>query len=95
MSLRRFRLLVEHLPPGNALDRARFGRWGDDETLMYAVESRLRELIALTYNANRRHGSAPQEPEYLPRPLTPEEERRKADQDAYDAAMVRQLQELE
>ena len=94
ISLRRFRLMVENLPPGNPLYRARFGDWADSEALLYAVESRLRDLITLTGNINRRAGSPAREPEYLPRPLTPEEQRQEALQRTYDDLMQQQLEQL-
>lgn len=94
MSLRRFRALVENLPPGNALERARFGRWSDDQMLMWQVESRIRELLTLTANVYRSKGSQPHEPTYLERPATPDEQELAAAQKAYDDLMVKQLEEL-
>lgn len=38
--------MIEHLPPGNPVQRQRHGPWGDPERLLREVESRLRELIA-------------------------------------------------
>ena len=95
MSLRRFRLLVENLPPGNPLQRARDGYpWSDAEQLLWQVESRVRELIILTANVYREKGAPPMEPTYLPRPLSPEEAEQQAAQRAYDDLMQRQLEEL-
>ena len=86
--------MVEHLPPGNPLWRARFGEWSDVEALQYLIESRLRDLIALTANINRRGGSPPHEPEYLDRPRTPQEREQDAIQKAYDDLMQQQLEQL-
>lgn len=94
MSLRRFTLLVEHLPPGNPLERARFGRWSDDQLLVWQVESRLRELLTLTSNIHRTKGSQPVEPTYMERPASPEEVEQQAIQAAYDDLMQRQLEQL-
>ena len=94
MSLRRFAALVGNLPPGNPLERARHGAWTDPELLLWQVESRLRELIAVTYNANRSKGAQPIEVTYLPRPLPPDEVEREAAQQAYDDLMQEQLEAL-
>lgn len=94
MSLRRFAALVGNLPPGNPLDRARHGVWTDRELLLWQTESRLRELIAVTYNANRSKGVQPIEVTYLPRPLPPDEVEREAAQQAYDDLMQEQLEAL-
>ena len=94
MSLRQFGVLVEHLPPGNALERARFGRWSDTEVLLWSIESRIRDLAALTGNLWRPKGSPPREPEYIERPASPDELADRAAQDAYDAAMQAELDQL-
>lgn len=95
ISLRRFRLMVEHLPPGNPLALARFGqRWSDTEALLWQVESRLRELLSLTYNVHRGVDQQPHETDYLPRPRTAGEEAQEAAQRAYDAQVRQQLEQL-
>ena len=94
ISLRRFRLMVEHLPPGNPLERARTGRWGDSEVLLWQIESRLRELQSLIFNVNRGKDQQPHETEYLPRPRPADEEAQDAAQRAYDARMRQQLEQL-
>lgn len=97
ISLRQFRVMVEHLPPGNPLDRARSGHpWAgrDDVALLYEVESRLRELVVMLGNLFRAKGEPPREVPYLDRPLSAEELERRAAQEAYDDLMQRQLEEL-
>lgn len=93
MTLRRFTALVEALPPGNALERARHGRWSDLELLLHDISSRLRELVSITYNTHR--GDRPAaDVTYITKPLTPEDIAQQVAQDAYDDLMQRQLEEL-
>lgn len=93
MSLRRFTALINGLPPGNALERARHGRWSDLEVLLHDISSRVRELVAITYNIHR--GDRPAaEVTYLERPRTADDIAQQAAQDAYDDLMQRQLEEL-
>ena len=96
ISLRRFRVLVENLPPNNPLQRARGGPWAgsDQVALAYATESRLRELITLLLNLFRSKDEPGRDVEYLPRPLSAEEVELQRLQAEYDAEMVRQLEEL-
>ena len=86
--------MVEHLPAGNPLERARAGGWDSAEALLWQVESRLRDLIILTGNIHRARDAAPLEVSYLPHPETPEEQERAKVQAAYDAAMQAQLDDL-
>jgi hypothetical protein len=60
-------VLVEHLPPDSALGRVLSGPWGAVEHLLHDVDSRIRDLVTLTYNINRDKGEA-QQPEYIPAP---------------------------
>ena len=94
MGLRRFRALVEALPPGNPLERARHGAWSDLELLLWSVDSRLRELVTLTANIHRKAGTPAHEVTYMDRPLSPEEDEQEQAQQAYDDLMQRQLEEL-
>jgi hypothetical protein len=87
-------VLVEHLPPGNPLWRSRNGDWGQQEYLLHSVESRLRDLLTLTFNIHRKEDVSPKEVEYLPLPDTPEDEEQKRAQAEYDEIMRRQLEEL-
>lgn len=92
MSLRRFRVLVEHLPAGNPLERSRTGGWGDLESLLWHIDSRLGELVAMTFNINRPSDVAAVEPTYLPRPQI--DEATSQAQVDYDAAMQAELENL-
>ena len=96
ISLRQFRVMVEHLPPGNVLERERAGgsRWGDMETLVWGVESRLRELVAMFHNVHRPEGEQPVEVEYISRPSTRQDEELARAQAEYDALMMQQLEDL-
>lgn len=58
------------MPPDNALARARYGSWvGPTETLLYANESRLRELQAILADMWKAKGSEPSTVTYLTPPL--------------------------
>ena len=62
--------------------------------LLHSVESRLRDLLTLTFNIHRKEDVSPKEVEYLPLPDTPEDEEQKRAQAEYDEIMRRQLEEL-
>lgn len=42
---RQLRVMIEHLPPGNAWQRAAYGPWGDRERLQADTSNRLRDLM--------------------------------------------------
>jgi len=94
ISVRKFRVLVEHLPPGNALEVARNAGWPASTWALWQVESRLRDLFALTYNANVPPERRIPEIAYLDRPRTEEEVALAAAQAAYDAQMEAELDAL-
>ena len=79
ITLRKLRVMIEHLPPGSAWHRATAGPWRDVESLLWSIESRLRDLTVATHNASavtvaaithRQARFAPQ-PKYLPTPPPP------------------------
>jgi hypothetical protein len=70
ISVRQLRVMLENLPPANAIDRELGSRWGDFERLLHDISSGVRDLTALTYNINRPKGQAALESKHLP---TPEE----------------------
>lgn len=67
ISLRKFRVMVENLPPKNPVARAVSGEWGDEEWMLWDISGRLRDLSIQLHNLFRGN-SAALEPEYLPRP---------------------------
>ncbi|PFG19876.1 hypothetical protein [Serinibacter salmoneus] len=44
---RQLRVMIEHLPPGNAWQRAAYGPWGDSERLQADTSNRLRDMLLL------------------------------------------------
>lgn len=86
ISVRKFRVMLQHLPPGNAAQRAIHGPWGDRESLLHSIDSRLAWLQASYYNSHVKEGVPPMEPVYLP---TPDKEH-DADQRAYEQQVLEQ-----
>lgn len=77
ISLRQLRVLVAHLPPGNAVDRAELDgrRWTETEALAADIRDAMAALVAMTYNVNRGKGKrAAPTPDPWPRPDLPEAE---------------------
>ena len=69
LSLRGFRVCLEALPPGNALDRSRHGEWTSPEaSATLAVVHRLQELYIQTVNLWRPTGQDPVDVTYLEAP---------------------------
>ncbi|WP_175008116.1 hypothetical protein [Cellulosimicrobium sp. TH-20] len=50
ITLRKLRVMIEHLPPGSALHRALYGPWGDTERLLHAIANHGGALLTLTNN---------------------------------------------
>lgn len=79
ITLRKLRVMIEHLPPGSAWHRARGGPWRDTESLLWSIESRLRDLTVATHNGaavtvaaiTRKPARFVSEPKYLPTPPRP------------------------
>ena len=89
ISLRKFRVLVEHLPPDNPLERSRTGQAG---SLLWNVHAKLTDLDQHFCDANTPEGGQRIEMYYLPRPVTPEE---LAEAEAQQQAEAMQQAELE
>lgn len=79
ISLRKLRVMVEHLPPGNAAARV-VSPWSDVENLLHDIDSQLRALRALTYNIHRGKDQLAEQPDFIPKP--PTRQQREADQRA-------------
>lgn len=96
LSFRQFRLMVEHLPPGNVWERKASDGWSDVEWLSWHTEGRLRELITLLANAYRPKGTpALDVPGYLATPGGGDRDpEAAATQAAYDNAMQAELEGL-
>lgn len=79
ITLRKLRVMIEHLPPDSAWHRARGGPWRDTESLLWSIESRLRDLTVATHNASavtvaaitRRQARFAPQPKYLTTPPRP------------------------
>lgn len=86
MSLRRLRILVEHLPEESATVRHRVGhRWSVTQLLLADVLDVLRYYRCEWLMA---HGAHPDKPEPLPRPgITDRQTRRDAVRAAHDQVM--------
>lgn len=79
-------MLVEGLPPDSALGRAVNGTaWQDREYLLHDIDSRIRDLFALTYNVHAGPDAQPMKPDYIDRPSTPRDEAAEAKQKAIEA----------
>lgn len=68
LSVRELRVMLEHLPPGNAAQRELEGPWGDQEWLLYDVSSYLRYLRTDFFNANRGRQPPIRDTDLLPTP---------------------------
>lgn len=61
--------MIEHLPPGNAVEREELGNaWTDTQWILHSIDSQLRNLNASFYNANKPKGKPAVTPTYLPTP---------------------------
>ena len=92
ISFRQFRVMVEHLPPGNAAARALGSEWDDPTWLLHSIDSRLAVLNASFYNAHKAKDAAASEPVFLPNPtqkVDPQARQREA------AALAQQRAELQ
>lgn len=82
ITLRKLRVMIEHLPPDSAWHRHRSGPWSGQEWLLWNVESRLRELLVATHNGAaatvgaivRKQAPMVQAPKLLPTPPRPAHE---------------------
>ncbi|MBM6622673.1 hypothetical protein JTF08_13740 [Micrococcaceae bacterium RIT802] len=89
ISFRQFRVMVEHLPPGNAAARAVGSVWDDKTWLLHSIDSRLAVLNATFYNAHKVKDAAPAKPEFQPSPaeqVDPEAQRRETEYEARQRA---------
>lgn len=68
ISIRKLRVMLEHLPLDNAVARELHGRWGDQMLLTHDISSSLRILITQQNNLYRAKGEQPAEPELIPVP---------------------------
>jgi hypothetical protein len=82
------RVMIEHLPPGNAARRAIDGPWGDVELMLHSVDSHLRLLLNGYANVHKGKDDPQVEfPGFLPTPaLTEMQEQRRAQHEAEKAA---------
>ena len=86
ITLRKLRVMIEHLPPGSALHRALYGPWGDAERLLHAVANDGRALLTLTSNIQA--AKAKQEQQQfapIPGPDLTEYQREQQEQELDDA----------
>lgn len=70
ISLRKLRLMVEHLPPDNAVARLLRGPWGDPERIAHDSNTQLRSLRAELFNIVRGDKPPITDPDLLPTPET-------------------------
>lgn len=82
ISLRKFRVMVDHLPPDNPLERSRTGQ----RPVLWNVEARLREIL--------KSFSPEMELSYLPVLLSREDAAASATQDDYDTTVQAELESL-
>jgi hypothetical protein len=68
ISVRQLRVMIEHLPPNNAVARALNGPWGDIEYLLRDIANNGRVLNTSYYNTHRAKGLAAQPLELMPKP---------------------------
>jgi len=88
ITVRKFRVLVEHLPAGNALEVARNSGWTRAEWRGWNIEARLRELFALTHNINTPKDKPRLEVDYPARPKSEQE----LEAEAVEAALAAQVE---
>lgn len=67
---RQLRIMCQHLPPGNPVQRELNTPWNEIEYLVHDVSSNLRALRTDLRNAFREKGETPSEPQLLPTPET-------------------------
>lgn len=67
ITLRKLRVMIQHLPPGNANERALFGRWTDTERLLHHVANTTGALLTLTNNIQAAQAKQEQR-EFVPVP---------------------------
>ena len=89
ITLRRFRVMLEHLPPDNPFERSRTGQAG---SLLWNIHAKLTELDKHFCDAHTPEGQQRIEAHYLPRRTTPEEQ---AETEAQAEAEAQQQAELE
>ena len=89
ITLRRFRVMLEHLPPDNPFERSRTGQAG---SLLWNIHAKLTELDKHFCDAHTPEGQQRIEAHYLPRRTTPEEQ---AEAEAQAEAEPQQQAELE
>lgn len=89
ISLRKFRVMVEHLPPDNPLERSRTGQAG---SLLWNIHAKLVDLDKHFCDAHTPEGGQRIEAYYLPRRTSPEEQ---AEAEAQAKAEAQQQAELE
>jgi len=89
ITLRHLRVLIEGLPPDNAVTRAINGsHWVDSTWLLHDVSSQLRNLNASVHNIVQK---PPVKPQFLPTPELP----RSAAEEADEAQLVQQRAEMD
>lgn len=96
ISVRQLRVMIENLPPDNAVERHLRGHhWGDGHNLMWDVSTQLRTLVALYINAHLEKGKPRQNvdpvphPDYTAETDTRSEYQKKAERDHLQAVLHR------
>lgn len=69
-AVRQLRIMIDHLPPNNAVQRELAGPWDDKTWLLHDVSTQLRRLNANFYNKNRPKGQAAEAVKPVPTPET-------------------------
>ena len=67
ITLRKLRVMIEHLPPGNAVARALYGPWTDAERLAHYAANTMGALLTLTNNIQAAQAKQEQR-EFVPVP---------------------------
>lgn len=86
ITLRKLRVMIQHLPPGNAAARALYGPWTDAERLSHFTANALGALLTLTNNVQA--AKAKQEQQQfvpIPGPDLTEYQREQQEQELDDA----------
>ena len=81
--------MIQHLPADSAAAHAIHGPWGNTEALLWDISTHLRELLSLTYNANRAKGAQPVSLPHLPTPEPTEYQRARKQQEEAGSAEER------
>ncbi|RZU61737.1 hypothetical protein [Zhihengliuella halotolerans] len=68
ITVRKFRVMLEHLPPANPVARELDSAWSQSEWLLWHIDSRVASLHAAFSSALRAKGAAPVEPKFLDTP---------------------------